>query len=123
MFRSGEEVVIKKQTRAVDKERAHEGQKPGTLPPIDQDLTGEHGAVCADSYFSEEKGEMCIPIQLPNEAMVSVPESRLERVGPRAVTRDGGGQSMQSPLSPETLEFWREFMKKNGKTKKRRKSK
>lgn len=107
MYRFGEAVTIKKKTRVVDKKREHEGKAEGELRPIDQDITGESGNVCADAYFNEERGEQMIPIRLPNEAMVSIPETRLERVDTSgAVRQDGGGQSSPSPVSPETVQFW-----------------
>ncbi len=120
MFRFGETVRIKKKSRVVDKDRKHEGVDPKHLAPIDQDVSGEQWAVCADTYFSEERGENMIPLKLGNEAMVSVPESRLERTGPRVVQRDGGGQSSPSPMNSETMEFWARHFKQLERAKKKR---
>lgn len=114
-FQHGEEVRIAKKTHVVDRDRAHEGQAPGVLPPIEQDMTGSEGRVDAQEYYSEEKGEVFVPIRLRNEAVISVPESRLERVGPSGHRKDGGGQSGVSGVSAETLEFWRKVFENRDK--------
>ena len=105
-FAQGEKLVVAKKSIVVDKERAHENLAKGA-PPIEQDVTGVTGEVCGDSYQSPGKdGETCVPLRLGNEAVIAVPESRLERVDRSVGRSDGGGQSTSSPVSRETMTFW-----------------
>jgi hypothetical protein len=76
----GDAVKIVGKTRVVDKERGQEGAKPGSLPPLDVDITGAPGVVLPGSYISPEKGKgVVVPIQLPGGAIVAVPEKRLAK--------------------------------------------
>ena len=80
-FGVGQPVKVKRKSWVVDREREGEGSKPGVLPPIEQDMTGVEGVVCSDPYESPEKG-MCVPLQLENGAVISVPEERIEKSHP-----------------------------------------
>jgi len=79
-FAYGDRVRVAKKSRVVDKEREHENLSDEDKVPIDQDVTGLEGEVTGESYASTTKpGEYCVPIKLPNEAVIAVPEKRLER--------------------------------------------
>ena len=102
IFNVGEKVRVQKKSWVIDKERAQEGLPAEEKIPIEQNVTGETCEVTALPYWSEEKGEYCVPLKLPNEAVISVPESRLER--------SAGG----SP-SAETIAYWKEYFQKERK--------
>lgn len=90
VFGIGESVRVSKKSRVVDKDRAGEGSPPGTLEPIDQDVTGLEGEVIGPAYESPLKdGAHCVPIKLANEAVIGVPVDRLER--PRGVSNGRSG--------------------------------
>lgn len=83
MLAFGEKVTIRKKSTVVDESRTQEGYgPPEDRRPINQDVTGQQGQVCGESYESPLKdGESCVPIRLRNGAIVGVPESRLGRGG------------------------------------------
>lgn len=111
-FDMGQKVKIAKKSRVVDKERLNEGLSPDDRVPIDQDVTGVEGEVCAPSYYNEKRGEYLVPIKLPNEAIVCVPEQRLEKAGlKKERSLDAGGQSSPSPVTPENIEFWKAYFR------------
>lgn len=86
----GERVRVARKSRVVDPHRAGEGVAPDVLDPIDQDVTGVEGEVCGPAYESPIKdGARCVPIKLANEAVIGVPEDRLER--PRGESRSRAG--------------------------------
>lgn len=116
-FAQGERVRVSKKSRVVDEDRLNEGQDPSTLPIIDQDVTGFEGEVCGDSYDAPSGKGVCIPIKLPNHAVISVPEDRLERADRSLRRLDGGGQIGSSPPTKESIEFWRDYFKKRGEIK------
>lgn len=117
IFAHGEKVKIKKKSRLYDKDRKQEGAHPNELPPLDVDMTGVEGEVFAPSYENAWRGEVLVPIKLPNEAVIAVPEDRLERTEApppisvlraeeRAAYGDTGGLGA---VSPETVKFWEEY--------------
>jgi hypothetical protein len=119
-FMTGEKVKVAKKTHVIDREREHEGATPGTLPPVEQDVTGMEGEICGEPYESQSKdGEVCVPIRVGNGAIIAVPEKRLERAERTSHRLDGGGQTGASPMSKESYEFWRKHFAAQG-TKKRR---
>ncbi len=86
MFAVGEKVRVAKKSHVIDRERANEGLADDDRIPIEQDVTGYEGEVCSQPYDSPMKdGTSCVPIRLPNDAVIGVPEDRVERVG------EGGG--------------------------------
>ena len=125
IFGLGERVKIAKKSRVVDTERAQEGLPPDDRPAIDQDVTGIEGEVTGIPYESREKGEVCVPIKLENEAVISVPESRLERTTrtPRKERPERADDTPESPhggFAPtkDDIEFWRGYFNRRGKKKK-----
>jgi hypothetical protein len=111
-FDMGQKVKIAKKSRVVDKERLNEGLSPDDRVPIDQDVTGVEGEVCAPSYYNAKRGEYLIPVRLPNEAIVCVPEQRLEKTGlKKARNLTEGGQSSPSPVTTENIEFWKQYFR------------
>ena len=90
---------------------------PAALPIIDQDVTGSEGEICGEPYVSGEKQEVCVPIRLPNDAVISVPEKRLERADKSVRRMDGGGQTGMSGVSQESVEFWRDYFRSKGEIK------
>lgn len=119
LFGMGEEVKIAKKSRVVDKERRHEGLAKKDRIPIDVDVTGVEGRVTAPPYWSEKRGQVMVPIKLPNEAVVCVPEDRLEKVAKLPRNGDAGGGGGFAP-SRETVEFWREYFKREDKKREER---
>jgi len=115
VFGLGEKVKIAKKSWVVDRERSQEGLPQEERVPIEQDMTGQECEVTGFPYWSEEKGEACVPIKLSNEAVISVPESRLERAHRHTPTRerlersDGVENRGGSAPSKETVEFWRKY--------------
>lgn len=121
-FATGEKVKVAKKSRVVDKQRGQEGvarkscrSKGPALPPIDVDAMGWEGEVCAGPYENAKRGEVLVPIRLPNQAVIAVPENRLERTEaspPPGVQRAmeqaaGPGGGGVGSVSPATIEFWR----------------
>lgn len=125
IFALGERVRVAKKSRVVDKQRAQEGlpKDKKYRPPIDVDVTGISGEVCAPAYESPSRGgEIMVPIRLPNEAVIAVPEDRVERDAPpppreilKAEERAAfGEEKMGSSVSRETLEFWKKYFSNDG---------
>lgn len=84
LFKIGEKVRVAKRSHVIDREREGEGLAPEDRVPIEQDVTGYEGEVCSQPYESPLKdGTSCIPIRLPNDAVIGVPEDRVEREGER----------------------------------------
>lgn len=79
-FAMGERVKIAKKSHVIDRERLHEGLAEAEREPIEADVTGAEGEVTAPPYENPQRGETFVPMKLSNGAVVSVPESRLERV-------------------------------------------
>ncbi|MGI0149550.1 MAG: hypothetical protein ACREDF_08485 [Thermoplasmata archaeon] len=114
IFATGEEVRVKKKSRIVDQDRALENIAPENRVPIDQVVTGVQGMVCSEPYASPMKdGEYCVPIKLANDAVIGVPESRLERVS-RTPRLERSGEGGHSPVSEETVNFWRDYFRQRG---------
>jgi hypothetical protein len=81
-FRIGEKVRVAKKSHVIDRERDGEGLAPEDRVPIEEDVTGYEGEVCSQPYESPMKdGTSCVPIRLPNDAVIGVPEDRIEREG------------------------------------------
>jgi hypothetical protein len=81
-FRIGEKVKVAKKSHVIDRERDGEGLDPEARVPIEEDVTGYEGEVCSQPYESPLKdGQSCVPIRLPNDAVIGVPEDRIEREG------------------------------------------
>lgn len=113
-FNHGERVVVKKKTHLLDKERQHEGI-PGDVKAeqIDENVTGIEGEVEAGSYASPTKGgEIYVPIRVGNGGVISVPESRLERMNntPSARREPVMAPSVNS-VSKESIAFWRNYFR------------
>jgi hypothetical protein len=115
VFGLGEKLRVRKKSRLVDKDRLQEGSR-ASLPPLDVDVTGVEGEVCAPAYENAARGEVLVPIRLPNEAVIAVPEDRLERAGTppppsrqRAEERAVLGEAVISPVSPETIKFFERY--------------
>jgi hypothetical protein len=120
-YAAGEKVKVAKKTHVIDREREHEGSDPGTLPPVEQDVTGMEGEICGEPYESIPKGgEVCVPIRVANGAIISVPEVRLERAQRTAPRLDGGGQIGASPMAKESYEFWKKHFAEQDKLKRRK---
>jgi hypothetical protein len=81
-FKIGEKVRVAKKSHIIDRERDGEGLPPEERVPIEEDVTGYEGEVCSQPYESPLKdGASCVPIRLPNDAVIGVPEDRIEREG------------------------------------------
>jgi hypothetical protein len=84
-FKIGEKVRVAKKSHVIDRERDGEGLDPEDRVPIEEDVTGYEGEVCSQPYESPLKdGASCVPIRLPNDAVIGVPEDRIEREGERS---------------------------------------
>jgi hypothetical protein len=81
-FKIGEKVKVAKKSHVIDRERDGEGLAPEDRVPIEEDVTGYEGEVCSQPYESPLKdGTSCVPIRLANDAVIGVPEDRVEREG------------------------------------------
>lgn len=81
-FQIGDKVKVAKKSHVIDRERENEGLSPEDRVPIEEDVTGYEGEVCSQPYESPLKdGGSCVPIRLPNDAVIGVPEDRIERAG------------------------------------------
>ena len=114
VFGLGERVKIAKKSWVVDRERSQEGLPQDDRAPIEQDMTGQECEVVGVPYWSEQKGEVCVPLRLNNEAVISVPEERLERADrtrrkERLERTDGGPDSAGSAPSAETIRGWKKY--------------
>lgn len=129
-FRNGEQVVVKKKTHLLDKERKHEGiprdKKTGKflvpVQPIDEDVTGIEGEVESGAYLNAQRGEFMVPIRVGNGGVIAVPESRLERAA-NTPTLERSDPSGPSAVSKETLDFWRSWGRKEAELKQLRREK
>ena len=101
-FKVGEKVKVVGKSHVIDKARDNEGLAPEDRTPIEEDVTGYEGEVCAQPYESPMKdGGECIPIRLPNDAVIGVPSERIERT---SVLAGSGQKSSFAMMSPPTME-------------------
>lgn len=121
-FESDEKVRVRKKTHLLDKERKHEGIPKGVkAQPIDEDVTGIEGRVEGGAYQSPTKGgEWMVPIRVGNGGVISVPESRLERVN-NTPKKERSHESGPSAMSQESISFWRSYFRKEEELKRLRK--
>jgi hypothetical protein len=126
VFAQDEKLVVKKKSRLYDKDRKQEGiqsAKDSPPPALDMDVTGISGRVCGETYHNPTRDEYMVPIRLENDAVISVPEDRLERESPSSPSvekdeiraMDGGGGV--GGVSPDTIDFWRKYFENEDKAK------
>lgn len=92
-FGIGDRVAVAERSVVVDRARALEYSKGRRKPPtLEADVTGAQGEIIGTAYASADKGgEVCYPVQLPNQAVVGVPARRLERAFESRRMFVGGG--------------------------------
>jgi hypothetical protein len=117
----GTRVKIAKRSHVIDREREHENLAPEDRIPIEAEVTGMEGTVMSTPYESPSKGgEVCVPIEVGNGAVLGVPENRLEPVGP-AAGHHGRGR-VATGTNPRYAAGWeRVFGRKKKSRKARRK--
>lgn len=119
-FAQDEKLRVVKKSRVYDKERRQEGigskSKRRKARVIDVDVTGAEGVVCGEPYHNPKRGEIMVPIRLRNNAVIAVPEHRLERAEaqPPTQAQRAEEQAVAGPaggpgaVSPDTIKFWEE---------------